>query len=370
MAPEGELRLGLVVAQGRIQRLAVSSTRPDVAHRLLRGRSVAEVQAAVPRLFSLCSRSQAAACRLALAASHDQASPALLQQARRAVALEMLRETAWLVLLQWPRQMGEAPSPQAVAAARLAAGTAAVAPDARAIGEGAADAVAQALWGMSAAQWLALADAPALHAWAAAGGSACARFVQRASEAAATGSDTPAPVALLPAEPDTAAMQQLAWQLTERADFAALPLWQGAPAETGALARQQAEPLPAALLARGAGRRQARAVARLRELAGLLCGDEAPACGALALGPGAGLAWVNNARGLLVHHVRRSDDGQRVTGYDIVAPTEWNFHPQGALSSGLLGNPVRDWTQAREEATRLIHSLDPCVACRVEIDHA
>jgi Ni,Fe-hydrogenase I large subunit len=58
-----------------------------------------------------------------------------------------------------------------------------------------------------------------------------------------------------------------------------------------------------------------------------------------------------------------------IADYCIVAPTEWNFHPQGALFRGIVG------MQASDEATLLartrlaVHALDPCVGFGVEVVH-
>ncbi|MDO9286353.1 MAG: nickel-dependent hydrogenase large subunit, partial [Aquabacterium sp.] len=100
----------------------------------------------------------------------------------------------------------------------------------------------------------------------------------------------------------------------------------------------------------------------------LLAGHTQPQVGAMTLADGSGLAWVDNARGLLIHQVRLA--GDRVQRYRIVAPTEWNFHPAGALQQALLGANVADAAAALRLAEWLVHSLDPCVACRVELDEA
>ena len=59
-----------------------------------------------------------------------------------------------------------------------------------------------------------------------------------------------------------------------------------------------------------------------------------------------------------------------MTGYTIVAPTEWNFHPQGALAQGLVGRRVADAEHAVRDARVLVQALDPCVACGVEVADA
>ena len=60
--------------------------------------------------------------------------------------------------------------------------------------------------------------------------------------------------------------------------------------------------------------------------------------------------------------------------YRILAPTEWNFHPQGPLNEGLRGlrpgpQPVSE--RDLEARARLIaQSLDPCVALSLDLTHA
>ncbi|MEZ5703328.1 MAG: hypothetical protein R3E42_17330 [Burkholderiaceae bacterium] len=56
--------------------------------------------------------------------------------------------------------------------------------------------------------------------------------------------------------------------------------------------------------------------------------------GALQPQPGVGLAWVEMARGLLVHQVTLDAGGDSVGRCRVVAPTEWNFHPLGKWRSG------------------------------------
>jgi Ni,Fe-hydrogenase I large subunit len=73
---------------------------------------------------------------------------------------------------------------------------------------------------------------------------------------------------------------------------------------------------------------------------------------------------VDAARGLLAHRVELREGVLR--DYRILAPTEWNFHPQGPLARGLLGasGPDLEW-----RAALLASSLDPCVPYRIEVMH-
>ena len=159
-------------------------------------------------------------------------------------------------------------------------------------------------------------------------------------------------------------------------DFARLPNWAGEVVETGALARMQAHPLVAALRARHGNSVAVRMTARLAELAFLLArlalprngGDTPGWIDAFPTARGEGIASVQTARGLLLHRARVEDG--RVADYQIVAPTEWNFHPSGALSRGLEGMRADDEATLLRHARLVVQGLDPCVACRIEVEHA
>ena len=146
------------------------------------------------------------------------------------------------------------------------------------------------------------------------------------------------------------------------------------PAETGALARQVGAPLITELLQRDGRTASTRFVARLVELALLTRDLRARSGGRIApvrghaLGSGVGIGLAETARGLLLHRVQV--ERGLVTDYRIVAPTEWNFHPGGPLVQGLKGRGAADATRLEREARTIVQSLDPCVACRVEIVNA
>jgi len=139
---------------------------------------------------------------------------------------------------------------------------------------------------------------------------------------------------------------------------------------TGALSRLREQPLVAALIQRDGHSAATRIAARLVELAWLLDalrGDAEPSqwVRAWPLGAGVGLAAVQTARGLLMHCARVSDD--RVDDYRIVAPTEWNFHPGGALAHGLVGTEADDEATLVARAGLAVLALDPCVGFDVEV---
>jgi hydrogenase maturation protein HypF len=103
--------------------------------------------------------------------------------------------------------------------------------------------------------------------------------------------------------------------------------------------------------------------ARVADLAAILSRPDSLRIGSLRLGPDTGLGWCEMSRGLLVHvaQVQRPtpEAAPTITRYRLQAPTEWNFHPDGALAHWLrLTPPTPDGLRrARLAAT----ALDPCV---------
>jgi Ni,Fe-hydrogenase I large subunit len=89
------------------------------------------------------------------------------------------------------------------------------------------------------------------------------------------------------------------------------------------------------------------------------------ASGALPLGDGQALAWCEMARGLLLHWVQLDSEG-RVRDYRVLAPTEWNFHPDGVLARALAALAADDTVAAQ----LLAAAFDPCVNCTVQTQQA
>jgi hypothetical protein len=218
------------------------------------------------------------------------------------------------------------------------------------------------LLGMAAETWLAR-DLAGIEAWAAAGATATAGLFAR--PVAESGAGCP----LLPGihEFDAASAHHFARLLLDEPGYGARPLWQGRPAETGALARRRGTPLLAAWLEKYGRGAAARMLARLQELAEIPSRLRAEPRGDLIQGwhlaPTTGLAGVETSRGLLLHGVRLQDG--LIAEYRIVAPTEWNFHPAGPLHQALSGLSGAGDLAAR--ARELALSLDPCVDYRVDV---
>ena len=163
-------------------------------------------------------------------------------------------------------------------------------------------------------------------------------------------------------------LRTIATALAADPDFALRPQWQGACAETGVWSRlRQRKAAPAITSA------WSRLQARWIEMLELISAPTEPtvallSSGALPLGDGQAIAWCEMARGLLLHWVQL-DEQHRVQDYRVLAPTEWNFHPNGALAQALTQLKPDD----APAAWCLASAYDPCVQCSVniqEIPHA
>lgn len=159
------------------------------------------------------------------------------------------------------------------------------------------------------------------------------------------------------------------------------PRLAGQVVETGALARQAVEghPLIRDLVSQSGGNVRNRVMARLLEVARVLPAMERwveairprePFCVTTTMpeeGEAAGL--VEAARGGLGHWLTVRQG--RLTNYQIIAPTTWNFSPRdtdgvpGALEQALVGAPLQDGEDTPVVVQHIVRSFDPCMVCTV-----
>jgi hypothetical protein len=352
----GELNVRVELRDGRVHAVAIDSTRPQLAQRLLADRPAEEAVALVPKLFAICGRSQHIAAELALLAARGVAGTADAAQVRR-VEAEMAQEYLWRALIDWSRATGVAGDAVTLASARSA-----LARDDR---DGVRAIVEKEVIGDDARRWHE--GRRGFEAWLARGATVAARFLaQLWREPPDDGSGVP----VLPRIDRDGTAAKLVAALEADPGFERRPTLDGQAAETGPVARLADHPLVAELVAAYGRSALARFAARLTELVRIACSDDPPAplAGSISLGQGRGLAWVETARGLLLHQIDL--DGDRIARYRVVAPTEWNFHPQGALAAALAGRPAADADGLRRRAARIIESLDPCVEYSLQVAHA
>jgi len=363
---EGRIDIRLERRGDAPAKVAIHSTRPQLAQRLMAGRTPEEAAHLAGLIFSLCGKAQRVAAEAAGEAARGHVPDAAVSRARdSAVLLELAQEHAWRLLLDWPQQAGEplgiAPDMAGLLALRQQAG------DALRFAEALDALLRTTLLGEPAAAWLKR-DLAGFDAWRRTGSTPTARLFAGLGEGADVGISQASLLPPLDRLEDEAA-RALARRALDTPAFSGQPMWHGAPAETGALARVCEQPLLADWIAqrgRGAG---ARLLARLLELAALparLSGGGPALVRAWPLGDNTGIAGVETSRGLLLHVVRLREG--KVVEYRIVAPTEWNFHPAGPLAQALANLAGLASAADLETRARLVaQSLDPCVAYGIEV---
>ena len=80
--------------------------------------------------------------------------------------------------------------------------------------------------------------------------------------------------------------------------------------------------------------------------------------------PGEGLGIVEAARGRLFHRVGISDGV--IKHYQILAPTEWNFHPRGLVVQALQDMPCDYQSSLEQQAGLFVSAVGPCVGYNFE----
>ena len=159
------------------------------------------------------------------------------------------------------------------------------------------------------------------------------------------------------------------------------PRLDGRVVETGALARQliDGHALARDLVRLEGSSVRSRVVCRALELARVVPAMQrwvdaldpaADFCAAeAAVRDGSWCGLVEAARGALGHWARI--DGGRITHYQIVAPTTWNFSPRdaagtpGPLEQALEGTTVGGAAADCPQVQLVLRSFDPCMACTV-----
>ena len=342
---DGALKIRVCVRNGRVGAVEIVSPRVDVA-RVFVGRAPEEAYALAARLFTLCPAAQSLAARAAGEAAMGR-KPEVSQHRTRVLRLlcERLGEMLRASLLDWPGQA----APEAEAFAGLREILAAL----RALPEQGEAAPSLYERVRQAALWLGLKDY-------AGGGSIFAR-----QWADVLADETEWSLRALPVDGFRPGDDDIVAQAMIEPAFSRAPSLPGRCVETGAAARRgQAEnTLSGRLAARFAD------MACALDMIGLLLAGDAPVHGALvpkSPAPGEGFAAVESARGRLFHRLKLDAAG-RIADYRMVAPTEWNFHPDGPFARLLRGARIGEGAAALRRAQRLAFVFDPCLRLGVEL---
>ncbi len=382
MTPEGRIAIDLYPGA-----VTIASSRPISIPRQFSGCSPDKIVQTVSLLFAACGAAQTSASAEAFEDALSIEPPASSKRVRAALILaETAREHAVRILMDWPHFLEPPEAPDAAmlrdvlhasrklacaldetGAAMRIGGGAAPAEEAEAAIADLKVVLEQAIFRMDLDEWGAQSD---LSAWAQTAASTPQRLVRQLVEADLLQAGA-AEVSPLPPIENGAIAGRLFAEDSE--EFIAKPQWEGLPRETSALSRSLGHPLVEGMRTKagyGSGARLAACLVELSQIPARInaLSDAPDLCdGKRSRSAGRGVAQVEAARGRLVHAVEM--EGGRVARYRILAPTEWNFHPAGAVAQGLrriaAGGGEREacaWL-----ARLFVIFADPCVGAEVRV---
>ncbi len=364
----------MILQPGQAEPFNLRNTRRNWISMLAPGRNASGLPALVAGLYSLCGRSHQICAGMALAAARGESAnaPGDAQAVQFETASEHVRRIGleWPALLAGPGRAADAGNANWRASLRQCPLFVPEANPQSPPWPGRMLAWLKKEWlGMDARQWLDRWQSTGpdwLGEWSAQRLTGLARLLHDSICLLSFPSDceTSGPEVMALGWTDDSAhrsFSDLADRLLASDQFALAPRQSGCAAQTGNWTRHNdPDPLltqPYELLG-----------SRLADLIRLCLPDRAGAGGsgwlargAISTGPLGALAWLEMARGLLIHAVRLDPaDPDRVLAYQILAPTEWNFHPDGIVAQHLSRmDPAHPKTDP--QVALLMAAYDPCV---------
>ncbi len=388
MTPEGRITIDIFPGDGVAK---IASTRPLTITRQFSGCRPEEVIRNVSLLFATCRAAQSIASAEAFENALGLAPPETTKKARALLVLaETAREHALRILMDWPQFLRAPEEPQAPRLQRLMhidrdlrrslaerAGAIRINGACAIEKDGAKLAIAtlkafleQAIFAEDLECWQAKSSLQDLQQWIRSGRTLAQRLLHQLLDDGLLAAGA-APVSRLPQLQPAALAERLF--ADDAAQFVAKPDWGGLPRETSPLTRSADHPLVDALKNNEGFGLVARLVACLSELSRIPAqmldildtleetrSEEQP-----CRGDGIGIGQVEAARGRLVHAVEMA--GDTVSRYRILAPTEWNFHPEGAAAQGLAKIAATGGEDLVTLARLFVTAVDPCVGADVRV---
>ncbi len=380
MIAEGKITIDLARQHGDpCAKVTMRSNRRSDIGKVLCGRSPQEALSLLPMIFSVCGKAHISAASGALRSLG--LNEGLEDVAGQIVVLgENAREHLLRVILGWsgdrPELIAQIPVAQLMSlVAELTQATSLNGVSAtgavRNIASNLSDLLETQLFSCSPEQWLQLQTFAELEGWARTGETIASQYIDGICQQnwQSVGA---ASTKFLPPLP----MDELRQKMHNKdgGSFISQPEWNGLNYETGPLSRCHSHALVASIIDEYGAGLLARNIARLVELAGI---PQALAELATELTNKnvkrqgqrqdmiTGIRGVETARGRLIHSLKVRNN--QIADYRILAPTEWNFHPQGPAAKGLQSLSNASDEDLQQQAHMLIQAVDPCVDFAVRI---
>lgn len=389
---EGQLDINLYPQRNNGARVVLSSSRPVHAAKIFVGKSPEQVLTTIPLLYSICGIAQSRASLTAIEKNLKIDSTPELETARDMLVLvENAKEHLFRLFIDWPKLFGLKTSnsnlpylSQLITEFKsiLFENGEAFSLDSKLNSSlkytdylivKLDQYLQQHVFCQPIEDWLKINNSKTLQHWAQQCDTVAANSIDiiYQQDWCSQGSAKCEP---LPLFDETDLLKQ--FNAADAEKFIALPQWQGHCCETTTLTRQLKQPLIQALHQEYQAALITRWVARLVELANIphqlrsmlqqLTEAETKTANTENKNNVHGLAQIEAARGRLVHHVNIEQG--IISKYQILAPTEWNFHPQGLVAKS-LGNLLSNTENKNLEklAHLMINAIDPCVGYQLRV---
>jgi coenzyme F420-reducing hydrogenase alpha subunit len=369
----------------------IESTRPLQASKLFTGKSITQALTTIPLLFNICSKAQTVTALRAIESATQSPPSKQTESTREAlITLENLREQTLRVVMDWPSAINEQADNQLLSHVSLgikqlmqalensniltykskASGSINDKEQNKIQWESFSKTLSQSIFGSPARNWLdAISHRDALENWADKQQTQTARFIHwlNQKEWKHAGKST---IEHIPSINDNDLLNEL---IKQDQTFTSQPSWNNQCYELSWYSRKQfAESKknnpnnPNNPNNNGIYNRM---TARLKETADLITRLDSFFIDKIDIDTTTsavtGMAHSEAARGRLTHYVEVEDD--KINKLVILAPTEWNFHPNGVAVNSLNNLDASSTTELRQQAELLIHAIDPCVGYQLQI---
>ena len=366
MSLNGELSIQLNLAkqgdQFHLNKIDINLARPNLAQKMLVGQTPEHAIERITQLMTVCQHAQTAAAKLAL--GYQLTSEEVL-----AIECENIEQGFWRLMIDLPKLLDiELPLSIFIKLRQS------IAQQNNERIRSSAEQLFQQLCQLSSDEFYNLSNST-LQDWLNQSDSVMACCLRQV--ALMVPADIDSASILLAALPDDTLLATLGRLLQSEEGFYQKPSLNEQSCETGSLSAIQNHPLFALLSAQGT---VGRFVSRLLYIAHKISDLDSDILTSTISGSFSlqqskatteqdfSLGWVQTARGLLVH-LANIQDG-KISQYFIVAPTEWNFHPEGALNKTLIHSHFSS-SQLAEKAVKLaVLALDPCIEFNLGVAYA
>lgn len=388
MTIAGELTIDISCKDKKLQ-TSIKSTRPIQAASVFSGKTISQTVNMIPLVFSVCAKAQTVTAIRAIEGALSIGQSKHVESLRESlILLENLKEQALRVAIDWPVYINEAADKALLSHINmgivglmqtlLATGVMAV--DAKQVNDYShneakkqwqlfSERLSQAVFGLSAYNWLEIStNKEQLENWSKKQSTIAARFIDWLDQQPwkHSGQSTIAPLLAVSDEELFAKLKQAGYEYTAQPD------WNNCCYEVSWFSRTQTS---GSQSEGGITKNDimSRMLARLKEIAGLMVQLDSfyKNTERFSVKPSSvkGMAHSDAARGRLTHVIELDTNNSTVNNLLILAPTEWNFHPQGVAASSLNNLHIQQDSieDIRKQAELLIHAIDPCVGYQLNI---